>query len=68
TGRFIFRFAPCLPTELRGSYSQGLIHKKLPGEQKRGAKNPLDEDFRATKIKTRAEKQWSVASGEEGRS
>jgi hypothetical protein len=40
TGAFIFRFAPCLPTELKGSYSQGLIHKKAAIQQKSGTENP----------------------------
>jgi hypothetical protein len=36
----------------------------MPDTQKNRAKNPLREDFRATKIKTGAEKQWSGASYE----
>jgi hypothetical protein len=45
TGAFIFRFAPCLPTELKGSYSQGLIHKKPALHQKSGTENPSLRHF-----------------------
>ncbi|OUM07802.1 hypothetical protein BW686_09370 [Pseudomonas syringae] len=52
----MIRFTPRLPTELKGGYSQGLIHRKIAHRQKTGAENPLGVNFSSAKSAATDEK------------